>query len=149
MCFLFLKWIQLTSYKENMLWVYQHLWCYVSLWKMWNDVLVWNGNVCGCSLITVLISTCKCKRRTNLDIKCQSSGITFIKFLNTRKISNQKVIFNKYGILIWRFWSMVWFIVFNATFNNISVISWRSVLLVDQTGVPGENHQPVVSHRQT
>ena len=28
--------------------------------------------------------------------------------------------------------------VFNATFNNISVISWRSVLLVVETGVPGE-----------
>jgi hypothetical protein len=39
--------------------------------------------------------------------------------------------------------------VFNATFNNISVISWRSVLLVEETGVPGENHRPVASHRQT
>jgi hypothetical protein len=39
--------------------------------------------------------------------------------------------------------------VFNATFNNNSVISWRSVLLVDETGVPGENHRPVASHRQT
>ena len=27
------------------------------------------------------------------------------------------------------------FMVFNATFNNISVISWRSVLLVEETGV--------------
>ena len=27
---------------------------------------------------------------------------------------------------------------FNVTFNNISVISWRSVLLVEETGVPGE-----------
>jgi hypothetical protein len=36
--------------------------------------------------------------------------------------------------------------VFNATFNNISVISWRSVLLVDETG---ENHRPAVSHWQT
>jgi len=35
---------------------------------------------------------------------------------------------------------------FNATFNNISVISWRSVLLVGETGVPGENHRPVTSH---
>ena len=26
--------------------------------------------------------------------------------------------------------------VFNATFNNISVISWRSVLLVEETRVP-------------
>jgi hypothetical protein len=29
--------------------------------------------------------------------------------------------------------------VLNATFNNISVISWRSVLLVAETGVSGEN----------
>jgi hypothetical protein len=28
--------------------------------------------------------------------------------------------------------------VFNAIFNNISVICWRSVLLVVETGVPGE-----------
>ena len=35
--------------------------------------------------------------------------------------------------------------VFYATFNNISVISWRSVLMVDDTGVPGENHRPVPS----
>ena len=41
------------------------------------------------------------------------------------------------------------FIVFNGTFNNISVISWRPVLLVEETGMPGENHQPVSSHWQT
>jgi len=28
----------------------------------------------------------------------------------------------------------------NATFNNSSVISWRSILLVEETGVPRENH---------
>ena len=37
----------------------------------------------------------------------------------------------------------------NATFNNISVMSWRSALLVDETGVARENHQPDVSHWQT
>jgi hypothetical protein len=37
-------------------------------------------------------------------------------------------------------------IVFNATFNNISAISWWSVLLVEETGVPEENHQPVASY---
>jgi hypothetical protein len=36
--------------------------------------------------------------------------------------------------------------VFNATCNNISFISWRSVLLVDETGVSGVNHRPVTSH---
>ena len=39
--------------------------------------------------------------------------------------------------------------VFNTTFNNISVIAWWSVLLVEETGGPGENHQPVASHGQT
>ena len=29
------------------------------------------------------------------------------------------------------------FMVLKATFNNISVISWRSVLLVEKTGIPG------------
>jgi hypothetical protein len=31
-------------------------------------------------------------------------------------------------------------VVFNATFNN-----WWSVLLVEETRVPGENHRPVAS----
>jgi hypothetical protein len=37
----------------------------------------------------------------------------------------------------------------NATFNNISIISWWSVLLVEETGGPGENHWPVTNHWQT
>jgi hypothetical protein len=36
--------------------------------------------------------------------------------------------------------------VFNDTFNNISVISWRSVLLVEETGVPRKIHRPAASH---
>ena len=38
-----------------------------------------------------------------------------------------------------------WCIVFNATFNNISVISWRSILLMEETRVPGENHRLVTN----
>jgi len=34
--------------------------------------------------------------------------------------------------------------VFNATFNNISVISWWLVLLVEEIRVPGENHKQKV-----
>ena len=46
--------------------------------------------------------------------------------------------------------------VFNVTFNNISVISWQSafvvketwqsVLLVEESEVPGENRRPATSH---
>jgi hypothetical protein len=39
--------------------------------------------------------------------------------------------------------------VFNATFNNITFISWLSVLLVEETGVLAEKHRPAESHRQT
>ena len=38
------------------------------------------------------------------------------------------------------------FMVFNATVNNISVLSWQSVLLVEETRVPRENHCPATSH---
>ena len=37
---------------------------------------------------------------------------------------------------------------FNATFINISGISWWSVLLVEETGAPRENHRPFGSHWQ-
>jgi hypothetical protein len=47
----------------------------------------------------------------------------------------------EYIIKSWRVRVMV----FNTTFNNISVISW-SVLLVEKNGIPGENHLPVASH---
>ena len=42
---------------------------------------------------------------------------------------------------------LVWFMELNTTFNNIWIILLQSVLLVEETGVPGENHWPVVSHR--
>jgi hypothetical protein len=35
--------------------------------------------------------------------------------------------------------------VLNATFNTISAISWWSVLLVEETRVPEENHWPAAS----
>ena len=36
----------------------------------------------------------------------------------------------------------VWFLMFNVTFSNISAISWWPVLVVEEAGVPGENHRP-------
>jgi hypothetical protein len=37
--------------------------------------------------------------------------------------------------------------VFNATSNDISVISWQSVLLREETGMPGENTDVVTVSR--
>jgi hypothetical protein len=36
-----------------------------------------------------------------------------------------------------------------STFKNISFISWRAVLLVEESGVHGERNRPVASHGQT
>ena len=44
--------------------------------------------------------------------------------------------------LIW----LIYFCFFNATFSNISAISWRPVLVVEEAGVPGENHRPWASN---
>ena len=35
----------------------------------------------------------------------------------------------------------VWFMVFYTIFNSISAMSWQSVLLVEEIGVPAENHR--------
>jgi hypothetical protein len=48
---------------------------------------------------------------------------------NNNKVSIKK---NKGCVYLW---------VFNATFNNITVISWWLVLLMEETRVPGENHE--------
>jgi len=46
-------------------------------------------------------------------------------------------------------YSLVWFTVINATFNNISVILLRSVLFVEETRLHWENYWPAASHWQT
>ena len=53
-----------------------------------------------------------------------------------------KIITNQITVDTFRFR----FMLFNATFNTISVISWKSVVLMKETGAPGDNHRPVVSH---
>jgi hypothetical protein len=59
--------------------------------------------------------------------------------VKTQKINqNQSIVVNS---SFWR--RKIRFMVFNAILNNISVISRRSVLLVEETG---EHHRPVASH---
>ena len=47
------------------------------------------------------------------------------------------------GWLVWFVLDFIfYFLCFNATFSNISAISWRPVLVVEKAGVSGENHRP-------
>jgi hypothetical protein len=52
------------------------------------------------------------------------------------------VIINMYNLDKLLSYFGVRFMVFNVTFNKISFISWRSVLLMEETG---ENHRPVAN----
>jgi len=68
-----------------------------------------------------------------------------------RYSNDERTSLPKKNQLVWKKVALGWteiqitirVMVFNATFNNISVISWRSVLLTEETG---ENHPPVASH---
>ena len=52
----------------------------------------------------------------------------------------------KFRIIFWGLYVRV--MVFKATFYYISVISWRSIYLVEESVVHRENHRPVTSHWQ-
>jgi hypothetical protein len=69
---------------------------------------------------------------------------TSLNAIPTRTLYEQPVVYTKIHLQINDSTiGLVGFMMFNATFNNISAISWRSVLLVEETG---ENHQPASSH---
>ena len=51
-------------------------------------------------------------------------------------------LFSRSILLIW----LIDFWCFNATFSNISAISWRPVLVVEEAGVSEENHRPWASN---
>jgi len=57
-------------------------------------------------------------------------------YANVIIISLQYSVLNKFVCLM----------LLKATFNNISIISWGSVLLVKENGGPGKNHRSVESH---
>ena len=59
---------------------------------------------------------------------------------------NQNIFFSNIGYQNIFLEKNHWFIVFDATLKNISVKSWWSVLLVEQTGGPGENHRLAAGH---
>jgi hypothetical protein len=79
------------------------------------------------------------------------SPLMLCRFTFTNYIIEMCTIVIIYYDLLVYYQRLVWcgFMVFNATFNNISVISWRWVLLVEESGGPGEDQWPAASHWQT
>ena len=81
-----------------------------------------------------VISTCL---RCNKNIPVKMLIILNVCTLTVHLKLNCQFLFSGLGV-----WCLM---VFNATFNNSSVISWWLVLLMEETGVPRENHLPQVT----
>ena len=94
----------------------------------------------------------KCEKLTDYRRRMPSDGKSSLclwqgelnKRRSNRADSKFNLTYNSANSVLW-----VRVRVFNASFNNISVILWWSVLLMEETGLPGENHRPVASHWQT
>ena len=69
-----------------------------------------------------------------------SSGLTvsLLKLMFDSRITIQ-------CYFLFSIWGGWWVMMFNVTLNNISVILWQLVLLVEETGVPGEIHRPIAN----
>jgi hypothetical protein len=59
----------------------------------------------------------------------------------------------QYDVLVWPFFDSICFFLglidfwcLNITFSNMSAMSWGPVLVVEEAGVPGENHRPWASN---
>ena len=71
----------------------------------------------------------------------------FKKFIQRIKLTACAIIFTEICLNVVIFIMIYLFIYFfSATFSNISAISWRPVLVVEEVGVPGENHRPWASN---
>ena len=82
-----------------------------------------------------------------LDVKCFQEE--FLNFWHGQLSGLKNILSKLVNVCKQQRSRWVCLMVFNATFKNISVISWRSVLLVEETGVAGEKPRPVASHLQT
>jgi hypothetical protein len=85
------------------------------------------------------------RRQTPSDGKC-SHGFSPGELKRVHSTCNVLVVFSQtlfHSVIINR---LIDFWCFNATFSNISAISWRPVLVMEEAGVLGENHRPWASN---
>ena len=89
--------------------------------------------------LTLLVSCCTIKPKSFTPVLeyCWANRLFFFPCLGTDWFNKNT---NNLMMMI------DWFLVFNATFSSISAISWQPVLVVEEAGVPGENHRPWASN---
>ena len=113
-----------------------------------SSYLLYNGSIFCCffCLLSFVGSLCRKKFGANSTNHLGSIVVTSLMYSFVVKTSSW------YTTLKWKqfiYILFLWCYGFNATFNNISAITWRSVLLVEENRVSGENYWPAASHWQT
>jgi len=106
------------------------------------------------------ISRCRCKRHDN-NWNIAKVGDNH-QPINNQSVDIKQNILSKMIRKVWRCRGVIgncksvnhrsvriMVMVFNTTFNNISVILWLWIVFVEETGWSGENHRPAVSYWQT
>ena len=84
-------------------------------------------------------------------------NILYLQRRNARNLSHGKYVaqwmffvilleFGQLTLMMFSISGLDWILVFNATFDNISDISVRTVYMLEETGVPEEKHRPVASY---
>ena len=112
--------------------------CYYTC-EIFQFIKRWINNATFSHLKTIWISIFSPKKRRKVLLKM----FFFWKSLSYKYVNIRETKWN-YCLYLFRTRVMV----LSTNFNNISVISWRSVLLVEETGVHGKNHRPAASHLQ-
>ena len=93
------------------------------------------------NILILKTTTCTCIFENDIDEEEKTLQKRYIESFQS-DLSIHSVIENSWASVDW----LIWFLVFNATFSNISAISWRPALVVEEAGVTGENHQPWASN---
>ena len=119
--------------------------------KCWIKAISSDWNLLVCTYLTEAIFKLTL---ISYSLWSPGSGRPYLKFINVIRFFFP---YSKISLLFQRFWKYyvnirlassllveasdqdIQFMMFNTTFNNISVIPWWSVLLVEETGAPGEN----------
>ena len=115
-----------------------------------SSYLLYKGSIFCCffCLLSLVGSLCRKKFGANSTNHLGSIVVTSLMYSFVVKTSSwyTTLKWKKNYLFIYYFYGVM---VFNATFNNMSMISWQSVLLLEESGVSGENYWPAASHWQT
>jgi hypothetical protein len=129
----------------------QHIWCYVFV-LFFLVLCTLCGSFSGLSIFdSTLWDLFTTKLTNSVDFKPCLTVVLWYSYQH-RYYSLQHLLFLFQNLLDLKkiitdnfIYSRVRVMVFNTTFNNISAIYWRSVLLDEETGVRWENHIPDTS----